>query len=405
MKILFITLFGIDNIEERGIYTDLMRCFVNHGHDVIVVSPIERKFKRKTQLTKSKNCEILRVKCLNIQKTNIFEKTIGTFFIDIQIKKAIQKHIKVLGIDLILYSTPPITLTNTIQYCKEISGAKTYLLLKDIFPQNAVDLNFITTKSPLYKYFRKKEKELYGLSDKIGCMSPANVEFVRKHNPEVESTKLEICPNSIYPIDFIPNEETKNQTRLDFDLPLDKRIFIYGGNLGKPQGVDFIIEFLDFQKNNNQAFFVIVGSGTEYPKIEKWYQTNKPQNIRLLTQLPKNKYDDLMKSADVGMIFLDHRFTIPNFPSRLLSYMEYEIPVIAATDKNTDIGLIIEKYGFGKWSLSNDLESLNSIVEEFTYLDNGELNRIGKNGRTYLDRECHVENAYSQILKKEKIER
>jgi len=37
------------------------------------------------------------------------------------------------------------------------------------------------------------------------------------------------------------------------------------------------------------------------------------------------------------MIFLDYRFQIPNFPSRLLSYMAAGMPVIVATDPNTDM--------------------------------------------------------------------
>lgn len=60
----------------------------------------------------------------------------------------------------------------------------------------------------LYKYFRKQEKRLYTISDHIGCMSQANIDYVIKHNPEVNSRKVEVCPNTIDPIDmscgFIP---------------------------------------------------------------------------------------------------------------------------------------------------------------------------------------------------------
>ena len=87
--------------------------------------------------------------------------------------------------DLILYSTPPITFYKAIEYVKKRDGAKTYLLLKDIFPQNAVDLGMMSKtglKGLIYKYFRKKEKKLYAISDKIGCMSQANVDYVLKHN-------------------------------------------------------------------------------------------------------------------------------------------------------------------------------------------------------------------------------
>lgn len=75
-----------------------------------------------------------------------------------------------------------------------------YLLLKDIFPQNAVDLQILNTngmKKWIYRYFRKKEKSLYAFSNKIGCMSQANVDYILKNNPSIHDTKLEVCPNSI----------------------------------------------------------------------------------------------------------------------------------------------------------------------------------------------------------------
>ena len=72
-----------------------------------------------------------------------------------------------------------------------------YLLLKDIFPQNAVDLGMFSKGGLLYRMFRKKEERLYQLSDYIGCMSPANVDYILRHNREVDIHRVEVCPNSI----------------------------------------------------------------------------------------------------------------------------------------------------------------------------------------------------------------
>ena len=99
----------------------------------------------------------------NITKTNLIEKGISTLRISSQYKSAIKKYFSDVKLDLILYSTPPITLVNCIEYVKKRDGAKTYLLLKDIFPQNAVDLGMMQksgVKGLLYKYFRCKEKKL-----------------------------------------------------------------------------------------------------------------------------------------------------------------------------------------------------------------------------------------------------
>ena len=164
-----------------------------------------------------------------------------------------------------------------------------------------------------------KEKRLYKISDFIGCMSQANVDFLRDQNTEISAKNLEICPNSINPIQIEKDEQQIKRIRQKYNIPSDKTIFIYGGNLGKPQGIDFLIACLHANKCNEQAFFIVAGSGTEVTKLQAYFDKEQPANARLFEQLPIDEYELLANSCDVGLIFLDHRFTIPNFPSRLLS--------------------------------------------------------------------------------------
>ena len=245
-------------------------------------------------------------------------------------------------------------------------------MLKDIFPQNSVDLGMMSTtgiKGLLYRYFRNKEKELYKISDKIGCMSQANVDYVIRHNPEIDSAKVEICPNAIEFRDLSLSGDQKIEMRKKYGIPLYKKVFVYGGNLGKPQGIPFIIDCLRAEKDNNDAFFLIVGSGTEYPKLEQFVNDEKPANVKLMPSLPKEDYDRMIAACDVGLIFLDHRFIIPNYPSRLLSYLQAGLPVLAATDPNTDIGKDIEKAGIGWWCESKDINAFVKCVEKTISID------------------------------------
>ena len=200
MNILFLKLLDFDSIDERTIYTDLLREFATHGHNVYAISPVERRKKRNTYVISSEKVTILKLKIGNTQKTNILEKGISTLSIENQFIAGIKKYFKNIKFDLVLYSTPPITFCNAVEYIKKRDNAKTYLLLKDIFPQNALDLEMMSEKglkSFFYKFFRKKEKKLYQISDYIGCMSQANVDYVIQHNPEVNPAIVRICPNSV----------------------------------------------------------------------------------------------------------------------------------------------------------------------------------------------------------------
>lgn len=398
MNVLFITLFDIRNINNSGIYEDLLREFYKNDHNVYIISPTERRNREKTHFIENNDCKIIKVKTGNVQKTNLIEKGIATVLLETQYISAIKKYFSNIKFDLILYSTPPVTLVRPIKFIKKRDNAKTYLLLKDIFPQNAVDMGILGRKGIkglLYKYFRKKEKMLYALSDKIGCMSQANVDYILKNNPEVNSEKAEICPNSIDLRDVLISETERINIREKYGLPLDKKIFVYGGNLGKPQGISFIIECLKKCKDIESAFFLIIGSGTEYGKLKNFVEREGSVNTKLFNALPKDEYDKMIAACDIGLIFLDHRFTIPNFPSRLLSYMQAKLPVLAATDANTDIGEIIVNNGFGWWCESNNIEDLyNKVVQ----INNENLFDMGKKALQYLIDNYSVKMSYRIIV-------
>ena len=265
-----------------------------------------------------------------------------------------------------------------------------------------VDLGMMSTKglkSIIYRYFRNKEKKLYALSDFIGCMSPANVKYVLDHNPEVKASLVEVSPNSLELVNFkyLENQEQAERyfIRKKYDLPTNLPIFIYGGNLGKPQGIDYIIRCLDANKQRKDCYFVVVGNGTEYNKLKNWYSENKNCCVKLMQRLPKEDYDMLVKYCDVGLIFLDHRFEIPNYPSRLLSYLENKMPVLCATDVNTDIGRIAEENGYGYWCESIKPRDFTELVDK---LLNSDIHTMGMKGYEFLKKNYLVDNTYNAIM-------
>lgn len=396
MNILFLTLLDFQNLKENNIYTDLLRCFLTQGHNVSVISPKERRFDEETCLITEDNCRILKLKIGNIQKTDVIEKGISTVLLESRFKSGVKKYFGDIKFDLVLYSTPPITLAGVVKYIKKRDNAKTYLLLKDIFPQNAVDIGMMAktgVKSIIYKVFRRKEKQLYKLSDYIGCMSQANVDYLIKNNPEIVPEKVHICPNSI-DVRSKPKNDNKEETRREYGIPTDKTVFVCGGNFGKPQDIPFIIECLKENAKYDDRFFVICGTGTEYPKLKKYIDEAAPKNVLLINGLPKDEYERFVGCCDVGLIFLDHRFTIPNFPSRILSYMQNGIPVLACTDPNTDIGKVITEGEFG-WRCESD--SVDSFREKIDEICNTHLEKYGSNGYRYLQKHYTVEESYRII--------
>ena len=180
-------------------------------------------------------------------------------------------------------------------------------------------------------------------------------------------------------------------------------IIIVDCGLGFPDedmpGIDIVIpdmSYLEANADREDCHFVVVGTGTYYQRLADWYQTRKPKAVTVMRGLPKEDYDRLVQACQVGLIFLDYRFTIPNFPSRLLSYLEYKMPVIACTDPNCDTGYIAEANGFGVYTPSNDVAAFTKTVDKMLASD---MTAMGEKGYQFLKENYLIEHTCNQIMK------
>ena len=376
MNILFISMSL--ELGCKDLYCDLIDSLLKRNHKITVVRSLPNITYTTFQQQES-GLSVLDVKTGDPFSQNLLKKGLNQIMIGTYLKRAIKEYLSKESFDLILYATPPVTLAGVVKFCKEKYHAKTFLMLKDIFPQNAVDLEMMSKTGIIYKYFRNQEKKYYKYSDYIGCMSQANLEYVLKHNPEVKKEKVHIFPNSIE-IDFT-GKTIFNE---------DKTVFMFGGNLGKPQNISFLIDLSRRLKGYSKAEFIIVGGGTEQGKIIEYVTNEKPANLKFNRRLPQEEYEKLLQTADVGLISLDPRFTIPNVPSRMQSYMKLKKPILAITDTATDIKTMILDNDCGWWCDARKLSDAEKIVK--TICENKEnQKKKGLNGFEFLKREFNVE--------------
>lgn len=389
-SLVFLSITEIVNIEDSGIYADLLRNFVRDGWYVSIFYGTTRKENRITEVEGS--VQLVPVFIGKYEKTNIFQKGLSLLSFDRAFLSVISKS-DLKSVDLVLYATPPINLTRTISWIKRTYLCKSYLLLKDIFPQNAVDIGLFSRTNPLYYYFRLKEKKLYKLSDVIGCMSPENQKYISERDPEF-SHKLEVNPNSM-DLTRIEQSPSCDEDILEKNgIPSDKKIIIYGGNLGLPQGLPFLLEFFNYTlQKRTDVIFVVAGQGTE----DYLLKNSSLDNLFYVGQLSVKEFNNLVRLSKVGLISLDSRFTIPNFPSRLLSYLSNAVPVLCLVDNVTDIGKIAEANDFGRHALNGDLDE---CYEALAYLvDNIELESMGNNALSFLLSNYDSDISYKTIIK------
>lgn len=401
MKVLFLT--SVYNYNDKGnLNVDLIDTIAAHGHEVTVITPKERKYSLEEKIERHGSITTLQFKCLNFRgKVNAIEKGVSTLTLGYLYLRAIKKYFKGIPYDMVIYTTLPITYKPVLKYLKRKYGTFCYLQQKDFFPQSAVDLGMLKKGSLPYKLFRSIEIGLFKASDKIGLMSPKNVEYIMKENSYLASNVAEYCPNGIVPT---PREEIKkrkenaSRMREKLGIPQDAVVFLYGGNISRAQGIEFIEEMFSKLAATpiDKTYFMMIGSGNGYDELKGHVDSLGLTNVKFIGLLPKNEFDGILVVADVGMVFLDHRFTIANIPSRILAHMDMEQAVITATDAYTDYRELIEDNHLGLWCESNDTDAMLCNIKKLAE-DKEFRDACAKNARTYLEKENTAEVAYSII--------
>lgn len=394
-KLLFFSLFKIESIDDQGIYPDLLGQFSLNNFDIYILSPSERGDKKTRRIIKKDNVTIIQVKSLKTQKTNKIEKLISSLSLEFLFLRAYRKELNNIEFDIVLMPTPTIFVNNFLKQIKLSKKGFIYLLLKDIFPQNAIDLNFMKSNSIVTRFFEKIENKLYANVDYIGCMSPENKRFLI-NNRSVNKNKVEVNPNSLdlsrYPI------LEKDTFRKSENILKDDLIFVYGGNLGKPQGIEKIMKLAKYLETQNSIYFIICGKGTESNNLKKFIKKENLKKTKTFSNLTKLEYLQIVKESNMGFVFLHKSFSIPNYPSRILDYMNYKLPVFSWTDNVSDVGdvFINNNAGFS-FKYEDDFSEIKSVINN---LNPQELRIMGENSYEVLVNNFQSKKSYELIAKK-----
>lgn len=391
-KVIFLAL-GFSSSKDGGLYSDLIKEIHSQGNDIVVVAPSNNG---KPGLNIENGIKVIRVKAPEIMKVGMITKGISTLLMPYLFKLAIKRSKISLDFDAIILPTPPITLGILAKWLKKKTSAKVYLILRDIFPQNAVDLKMMNDDSLIYNYFRRKEIQLYSVSDAIGCMSNANINYIINHNSYLDKSKLHLLPNW-QKLPKFKNTESSSLIRSQYGLE-NKFVIIFGGNIGRPQKLENIIALAKSLNDIKDIVFLIIGDGTEKNKLADLIRLQKVDNVILKDYIPRADYNKLILLADIGLISLSEEFTIPNFPSKVLSYFASKRPVLASIDLNTDFGDMLEETNSGLWAEAGKTEELK---EKLLYMYHNPDVRMamGENGHNYMKEHLLPNHAYNTILK------
>lgn len=251
---------------------DLARELVVQGHQVLIITPSGGQDKAWTEEL-SDGITILRLSAPTTKNIGRLRRAISElllpFFLIINFHRA---PFKSLVFDGIVWYSPTIFFGPFIHYLKKKSDCKTYLILRDIFPDIAIDLG-ILKKGLIYQFFKLIEFYQYSLADTIGVQSPSNLEYLREWSKQPEQ-RVEVLHNWLSIKPSVPSALSIATSPL-----AGKKIIVYAGNMGLMQGIDIVLELAQNLLNRNDVGILLLGRGSEVDRLKYAAQSQGLSNI------------------------------------------------------------------------------------------------------------------------------
>lgn len=321
---------------------DLAIEFKSSGHDPIVIIP-DSSLTNSISQSIENNFMIIRVRVPSIKDVGYFQRTINELIMPFIILKELKK-INSLYLDLegIIWYSPSIFHGPLIKILKKKNKCKTYLILRDIFPEWALNTGVMRKGLPYY-FFKIIESYQYNIATTIGIQSPSNINYFKKKMPKYHS-KVEVLHNWI-----------SNSTNFKCSLSIKdtslvgRKIFVYAGNMGLAQGMSGIMNIVkELDKIRPDIGFLFIGRGSESKKYREEVIKFNLKNILVKDEIESSEIPGLYAQCSYGLVFLDPRHETHNIPGKFISYMRNGLPVIACINKGNDLFDIIQENKVGK---------------------------------------------------------
>ena len=138
---------------------DLAIELVSEHHNVTVVVP-DSKLNLNYQHTVEEGVNVLRVRSAPIKGVNKLSRAINEMRLSSVIWKSCKDFFRKNIYDYVIFYSPSIFFGPLVRKLKKLWNCKSYLIIRDIFPQWAVDAG-ILRKGPVYLYFKYKFKHSF----------------------------------------------------------------------------------------------------------------------------------------------------------------------------------------------------------------------------------------------------
>ncbi|RNC63057.1 MAG: Alpha-D-kanosaminyltransferase [Candidatus Dichloromethanomonas elyunquensis] len=166
--------------------------------------------------------------------------------------------------DLIVVESPPLFIGFSAIVASVVKKAPYIFNVSDLWPESAVQLGLVSNKQ-LIRMCEWLETYFYRKALKLSAQTVGIVEGLKKKGAAPQD--ILFLPNGVDTDLFQPRERDKD---LEESLGLQgKSIVLYAGTMGYAHGIETALEAADILRGKKEIVFLLVGDGSERPKLEE----------------------------------------------------------------------------------------------------------------------------------------
>jgi glycosyltransferase involved in cell wall biosynthesis len=369
---------------------DLSREFARQGHSLCVMLPSHDQ-RDSWLIEEIDGVQVLRLKAPRTKDINYIRRTIAELIMPFamlwQLKKSPLANEKWDGV---VWYSPSIFHGPLVSKLKKRSVCKSYLIIRDIFPEWALDMGLMGRGLP-YQFFNMVAHYQYSVADVIGIQTPGNGRYFNSWL-ERSGRQLKVLKNWL---DKSVNVQCS--IRIEDTLLAGRKVLVYAGNMGVAQGMDILLDLAEKLQSRMDVGFLFVGRGSDAARLRVIAQSKKLDNVVFFDEIDPDEIPNLYAQCDVGIVALDHRHKSHNIPGKFLTYMQSGLPVLANINIGNDLTQLIRAQDVGQVCETNQLDELLILLEKLLdqiQTDSGLSDRC----TALFKREFAVENAVKHIV-------
>ena len=334
---------------------DLSREFARQGHFVTVLIP-SADIDKPWRLEDVDGVQVMRLKALPTKDVGYARRTISELLLPLLMQYNLRKSpLANTCWDGVVWYSPTIFLGPIANTLKKASACKSYLIIRDIFPEWAVDMGLIS-RGWAYRFFKFVEHYQYSVADVIGVQTLGNSSYFDDWAAKT-GRRVEVLRNWFADVPEVGSTISIANTAL-----ARKIIFVYAGNMGIAQGMRILLDLAERLRGRKDVGFLFVGRGSESARLRAEAEALGLENVLFHDEIDPSEIPGLYTQCHVGLIALDPRHKTHNIPGKFLSYMQSGLPVLASINPGNDLESLIRDEGVGRVCTDNSVETLEQLA-------------------------------------------